>query len=65
MHWQVIGPFENIKRGGFAKVFPPEKAVKLDATYKGKNGNVKWSNFVTADEYGMVMTHTGLRLFLH
>jgi len=54
MHWQVIGPFENIKRGGFAKVFPPEKAVKLNATYKGKNGNVKWSNFVTADEYGMV-----------
>ena len=54
MHWQVIGPFDNTDRGGFAKVFPPEKAVKLGDSYKGKANDVKWSKFVTADEYGKV-----------
>ena len=54
MHWNVIGPFDNTERGGFAKVFPPETNVDLEATYDGKAGKVKWSSFVTADEYGMV-----------
>jgi hypothetical protein len=54
MHWRVIGPFDNTKHAGFAKVFPPEKAVKLDATYTGKAGKVQWSQFVTADEHGKV-----------
>ena len=54
MHWNVIGPFDNTERAGFAKVFPPETNVDLEATYDGKAGKVKWSSFVTADEYGMV-----------
>ena len=54
MHWNVIGPFDNSERAGFAKVFPPETNVDLEATYDGKAGKVKWSSFVTADEYGMV-----------
>jgi len=54
MHWNVIGPFDNSERAGFAKVFPPETNVDLEATYDGKSGKVKWSSFVTADEYGMV-----------
>jgi len=54
MHWHVIGPFDNSGRGGFAKVFPPEANVDLESTYDGKAGKVKWSAFVTADEYGMV-----------
>ncbi len=54
MHWQVIGPFDNTDRSGFAKVYPPEKTVKLDASYKGKANDVKWGKFITADEYGKV-----------
>ena len=54
MHWNVIGPFDNSERAGFAKVFPPEPNVDLEAMYDGKAGKVKWSSFVTADEYGMV-----------
>jgi hypothetical protein len=54
MHWQVIGPFDNTKRGGFEKVFPPENQVDLTASYEGKSGKVKWSRFITANEYGMV-----------
>ena len=57
MHWQVIGPFDNTKRGGFEKVFPPEKKIDLTASYEGKHGKVKWSRFTTANEYGMVNIH--------
>lgn len=54
MHWNVIGPFDNTERKGFATVFPPEKKIDLTATYEGKAGKVEWSEFITADEYGMV-----------
>ena len=54
MHWHVIGPFDNTKRSGFDKIYPPEKTIDFDAVYEGKNGKVQWSKFVTADQYGMV-----------
>jgi len=54
MHWNVIGPFDNTERAGFAKVYPPETNVDLGATYDGKASKVKWIPFVTVDEYGMV-----------
>lgn len=54
MHWHVIGPFDNTKRSGFDKAFPPEKSIDFNAVYEGKNGKVQWSKFVTADQYGMV-----------
>ena len=52
MKWNIIGPFDNTKREGFSKVFPPEKEIKLDAVYEGKNGPVKWQPFATTQEYG-------------
>jgi hypothetical protein len=54
MHWNVIGPFDNTERSGFDKIYPPEKAINFGAVYEGKDGKVKWSEFVTADQYGMV-----------
>ena len=54
MHWNVIGPFDNTERSGFEKIFPPEKSIDFRAVYEGKNGKVKWSEFITADQYGMV-----------
>ncbi|MEI9895986.1 MAG: hypothetical protein WDN28_19480 [Chthoniobacter sp.] len=50
--WQVIGPFENTGRQGFETVFPPENEIRLDATYDGKSGPVKWQPFTSGDEYG-------------
>jgi hypothetical protein len=50
--WQVIGPFDNTERKGFDTVFPPEKAVQLDATHEGKGKPVKWQPFESTDEYG-------------
>ncbi len=52
MKWNVIGPFDNTERKGFDTVFPPEKEVMLDATYDGKNGQVKWQPVESADDYG-------------
>ena len=51
-NWQIIGPFDNTGRGGFATVFPPEKEIRLDATYPGKAGPVKWQPVESQDEYG-------------
>ena len=52
MKWNVVGPFDNTERKGFDAVFPPEKEIKLDATYPGKSGEVKWQPFESKDDYG-------------
>jgi len=58
MNWQVIGPFDNAKREGFDAVYAPEKEIKLEATYEGKQDDkgqptkVKWQPFETKHEYG-------------
>lgn len=56
--WHVIGPFDNTNREGFAAVFPPEKEVKLDASYEGKPDDqgkprtVKWQPYESKHEQG-------------
>ena len=52
--WQVVGPFDNTAEAGFAKVFPPEQGIDLQAVFPGKFGEVGWQPFLTADPYGMV-----------
>jgi hypothetical protein len=54
MKWNVIGPFDNTERKGFDTVYPPEKEIKLDATYDGKGKPAKWQPFESKDEYGKV-----------
>ncbi|MBI5817685.1 MAG: hypothetical protein HZA88_01770 [Verrucomicrobia bacterium] len=58
MQWKVIGPFDNTDCKGFAAVFPPEKKIDLAAEYDGKSGKVRWSDYVTKDEFGMVDINT-------
>jgi hypothetical protein len=53
-HWNLIAPFTNVDRKGFDEVFQPEKEIKLAATYPGKSGEVKWVEFKSGDEYGMI-----------
>jgi hypothetical protein len=58
-HWQVIGPFDNTDRSGFATVFPPEETIDLSASYPGKeNKMVSWIPYATSDDYGMVNLNT-------
>lgn len=56
LHWQVIGPFENSGRRGFAEVFPPETdyPIQLDGRYQGKESEVAWQELVTTNEYGVL-----------
>ena len=53
-NWQVIGPFHNSERKGFAEVFPPEREVDLKASYEGKESEVTWQALSTDDPYGKV-----------
>jgi hypothetical protein len=50
--WQIIGPFDNTGREGFATVFPPEKEIRIEASYPGKESPVKWQPVASEDEYG-------------
>ncbi|MCB1275541.1 hypothetical protein [Prosthecobacter sp.] len=54
MSWKLIAPFSNADRGGFDKVYPPEKELHFDAIYEGKSKKVEWVDFTSADEYGKI-----------
>ena len=54
MNWKTIGPFENKGRKGFGVAYPPEKELKLTAQYEGTEGAVKWQDYQTNHDYGMV-----------
>ncbi|HBC87361.1 MAG TPA: hypothetical protein DCZ94_10435 [Lentisphaeria bacterium] len=45
-NWQEIGPFDRSGDKTFETVYPPDKELKLDASYPGKDGKpvswVKW-----------------------
>ncbi|MCX6901775.1 MAG: hypothetical protein NT105_24100 [Verrucomicrobia bacterium] len=56
--WKVIGPFDNADGKGFATVFSPEKKIDFAAEYDGKSGKVRWSDYVTKNEFGMVDINT-------
>jgi hypothetical protein len=54
MEWNLLGPFDNRDKKGFAVAYPPEEKIDLTAKYEGKEGEVAWTSFVTSDEYGNV-----------
>jgi hypothetical protein len=55
LDWQVIAPFSNAKRVGFATVYPPEEKLDLAATYPLPDGTTaRWQPFRSADPYGQI-----------
>lgn len=52
--WKLIGPFDNTANAGFAKSFPPEQRLDLDAEYEGKTGRVKWVDYETKSDTGLI-----------
>jgi len=60
VRWKLIGPFEDVGGKGFDTVYPPERELRFDAQYQGKNGPVRWKDFVCADDYGKVNLNKGL-----
>ena len=52
--WEMLGPFDNSEREGFAKPYLPETEKVKVASYEGKNGEINWSALVTKDSLGKV-----------
>jgi hypothetical protein len=52
--WKVLGPFDNTGNQGFETAYPPESKIDLAAEYDGKQGKVRWQDYVTTHKYGMV-----------
>jgi len=52
--WQVIGPFENEKGGGFGVAYPPESEIDLWAEYPGKKHPVRWRGVPVRPPDGVV-----------
>ncbi|MGD9721364.1 MAG: hypothetical protein AB7O59_09155 [Pirellulales bacterium] len=52
--WRLVGPFSNVGGVGFPKVYPPEEAVDVGASYTGTSGPVSWISHHTDDEYAHV-----------
>lgn len=45
-NWQIIGPFDNAEREGFAAVYGPETGFDSTKTYTGATGKtVKWKTY--------------------
>ncbi len=56
--WKLIGPFDNTGGAGWSTEFPPEKALDLGAELDGKKGRVRWVDYETRNEYGLVDFNT-------
>jgi hypothetical protein len=54
LNWELIGPFDNSGGVGYDTVYPPEQEINLSAEYRGKLGSVRWTDFTTRDDYGVV-----------
>jgi hypothetical protein len=52
--WKLLGPFSNKERKGMDTAYPPEKALDFAAEYEGKSGKVKWQDYTSKDEHGIV-----------
>jgi hypothetical protein len=53
--WLVLGPFDNSKRAGFQNVYPPEKAIEVNAQFAGKDGKlIRWQELNTSKPLGLV-----------
>ncbi|HTN75852.1 MAG TPA: hypothetical protein VL096_11420 [Pirellulaceae bacterium] len=55
MNWRLLGPFDNKETKGFDVAYPPETVgYNANATYDGVNGEIKWLEHSTVDDYGVV-----------
>jgi hypothetical protein len=53
--WCLAAPFDSTEGKGYARLYPPEVAVDLEAIYPGKKDEkVRWKTQSTTDSYGLV-----------
>jgi hypothetical protein len=58
--WKVIGPFDNTGGDGFTKVEPPEEKLDLKSEADGKKGRVRWLDYESPGDYGIVDLNAAL-----
>lgn len=52
--WKVIGPFDNGGGAGFEQAFAPERRIDFAAEADGQGGKVRWRDYESKSEYGLV-----------
>jgi tetratricopeptide (TPR) repeat protein len=53
----MIGPFENVSGSGYRRVYPPEREIRPDTAYSGKNGaRAHWFPYHNASPLGWLFT---------
>jgi hypothetical protein len=60
LDWRLIGPFPNVRQQGAQTRYPPERGIDLDAAYDGKAGKVRWTDYLSRHEYGLVDLNAAL-----
>jgi hypothetical protein len=60
LNWKLIGPFANVEQKGVETQYPPEKALDFNAEYDGKEGKVRWKDYVSKDANGIVDLNIGV-----
>jgi len=60
LDWKLIGPFPNVEQAGVETPYLPEKALDFKAEYDGKEGKVRWKDYVSKDENGIVDLNIGV-----
>jgi hypothetical protein len=60
LDWKLIGPFANVDKKGVETPYPPVKALDVRAEYDGKEGKVRWKDYISKDENGIVDLNIGI-----
>jgi hypothetical protein len=60
LDWKLIGPFANVEQKGVETAYAPEKALDFGAEYDGKEGKVRWKDYVSKDENGIIDLNIGV-----
>jgi hypothetical protein len=58
--WRLIGPFPNPKQQGVNTVYPPEQQIDLAGAFDGKGGKVRWKDYASTVESGIIDINAGL-----
>ena len=54
VRWKLIGPFDNLGGKGFDAVYGPENELNFGAACPGKHGEVRWIDYTSTDQFGVV-----------
>jgi hypothetical protein len=54
LDWKLIGPFANVEQKGVETPYLPEKGLDFRSEYDGKEGKVRWKDYVSKDENGII-----------